>query len=162
MTGGDSSRQAGHPSLTVAFFLASPITIAILTYSARCPNFLLVTQDVRRALLVKTFFLALTVFASVALAPRSLAAQLYNPHYYDPYWDIQYQRYAEWQEYLRYLQQYDPYYELHLIHYQLYRQPYAPYPLYVPCCYSWQVTPQKSLKRPRAVVAPPARPSRRR
>ena len=93
---------------------------------------------------MKNIFLAVTLLAVLALGARDLQAQVYGSHYYDSYWDIQYQHYLQWQQYLAYLQTHDPYYELHAMHYHLYLQPYQPHQIYPPCCYAGGALPRWS------------------
>ena len=112
---------------------------------------------------MKTSFLALTLLAFIVLGYRNGEAQAYRPYYYDPYWDVQYQHYLQWQQYLQYLQQYDPYYELHVIHYQLYLQPFQAYQVYAPCCYAWNVPPRRrSFHTARPAIKSSPRVTRRR
>jgi hypothetical protein len=91
---------------------------------------------------MKASLLAVALLGFLLLGTADVRAQTYSP-YYGPYWDVQYQQYLHyhnylrWQEYLLYLEQYDPYYELHVMHYQLYLEPYHPYQTYPPCCYAF-------------------------
>ena len=91
---------------------------------------------------MKSFFLAITVLAVLALGTRNLETPAYGSHYYAPHGDSQYQQYLQWQhylqwqEYLEYLRQNDPYYELRAMHYQLFLRPYQPHQIYPPCCYA--------------------------
>ena len=92
---------------------------------------------------MKALFLGVALLGLLVLDARDLRAQAYVP-YYGPYWDVQYQHYLQWQDYLRYLRQTDPYYELHVMHYQLYLQPYQPYQIYQPCCYTFGIPARSS------------------
>jgi hypothetical protein len=92
---------------------------------------------------MKATLLAVALLGLLLVGARDVQAQ-HGP-YYGPYWEIQYQQYLQyqhylqWQNYLEYLRQTDPYYELHVMHYQLYLQPYQPYPIYWPCCFTFSV-----------------------
>lgn len=84
---------------------------------------------------MKAYLLTLAIMMLLIAGARDVRAQAYGP-YYNPHWDLQYQQYLDWQQYLEHLRQTDPYYDLHVIHYQLYLQPYrSPY-VYLPCCYT--------------------------
>ena len=91
---------------------------------------------------MKALLAALAMFGWLVFAAPNVRAQVYPP-YYGPYADPRYQHYLgyqhhlEWQRYLEYLRLNDPYYDLHAMHYQLYLQPYQPYPTYTPCCYGF-------------------------
>ena len=91
---------------------------------------------------MKAVSLAVTMFSLLVLGVPDLRAQVYG--YYGPYPDVhyqqylQYQHYLQWQQYLEYLRLNDPYYDLHVMHYQLYLQPYQPYQIYAPCCYTFR------------------------
>ena len=87
---------------------------------------------------MKALFLGVALLGLLVLDARDLRAQAYVP-YYGPYWDVQYQHYLQWQQYLEYLRLTDPYYELHVMHYQLYLRPYQPYQIYQPCCYAFGI-----------------------
>ena len=98
---------------------------------------------------MKATLLAVALWGLLFVAPRDLQAQ-YVP-YYGPYWHMQYQQYLQyqhylqWQNYLEYLRETDPYYELHVMHCQLYLQPYQPYHIYWPCCFTLSVPTSSSL-----------------
>jgi hypothetical protein len=113
----------------------------------------------RKGGIVKNLFAAVALLALLGLGSRDLHAQVYDPYYYDPYWAAHYQNYLQWQQYLAYLQQYDPYWDLHVIHYELYLQPYQPYQIYAPCCFtSVVVVPERSKSNrshSRRVTGPP-------
>ncbi|HZD40109.1 MAG TPA: hypothetical protein VE131_05260 [Terriglobales bacterium] len=88
---------------------------------------------------MKASVLALAIFGLLVSGVPELRAQVFGPSYAPSYWDVHYQQYLQWQQYLEYLRQTDPYYDLHTLHYQLYLRPYQAYlayPPYLPCCYA--------------------------
>jgi hypothetical protein len=110
---------------------------------------------------MKALILAIGVMGVIVLGHREATAQMYAP-YPAPYWDgAQYQPYP-------YPQQYDPYYDLHVMHYQLYLQQYAGYPVYQsfyqPCCFvsGVPVWPAPVSRQPRSKLALRPLPPRRR
>ena len=94
---------------------------------------------------MKTAFLAVILAGWFFLGASESRAQSYP---YSYYWDgTQYQQY--WP------QESDPYYELHVMHYQLYRPQYQPFPIYPPfyqpCCFVGGLV----ISRPPALVSRP-------
>lgn len=110
---------------------------------------------------MKALLIAITLVSLLFLGAAELRAQVHGA-YTNPYWDLQYQQYLEWQQYhLDYWRQNDPYFDLHVMHYQLYLQRFNPFVAYAPCCYAvgiprWTTPPHRlrhgaKIRGPKAI-----------
>jgi hypothetical protein len=107
---------------------------------------------------MKPIFLSIALMGCLGPWSVEAKAQMYWPYAHPPYgYGAPYQPYP-------YPQYYDPYYDLHVMHYQLYLQQYAGYPIYQPCCFvagGARVWSAPTITQPKG-TAPRPRPFRRR